>query len=208
MAGTTVGAWRPRFKFQAPQLRRRRMPVARCRSGNPSPKQAPGTKIQNVSLRAKRGNLSFDGLRLLRRCATRNDMGSLGATTTFRSFRHLDLRFVAHPVLAYFGLCPQRHRRTPKPEEFEEEKRRFRGVDATPVAAAGQHLNHVASTGDVLWRRFMGRTLWKTAHRRIGFPSDASGWGPFPTEGVRCRAAPLDSGLLRGCPVSSGSGHG
>jgi hypothetical protein len=56
---------------------------------------------------------------------------------------------VAHPVLAYFGLCPQRHRRTPKPEEFEEEKRRFRGVDATPVAAAGP----ASQPRRVHWRR-------------------------------------------------------
>ena len=41
-----------------------------------------------------------------------------------------------------------------------------------------RHPNHVACTCDVVRRRFMGRTLWKTAHRRI------------PTEGVRGRASP------------------
>ena len=54
-----------------------------------------------------------------------------------------------------------------------------------------QHPNHVACTCDVVRRRFMGRTLWKTAHRRIGFPNAMHRvWGPFPTEGVRFRASP------------------
>lgn len=35
------------------------------------------------------------------------------------------------------GLCPRSGRSTPKSEQSKEQKRRFRGVDATHVAAAG-----------------------------------------------------------------------
>jgi len=51
-------------------------------------------------------------------------------------------------------------------------------VDATPCPPPVQHPNHVASTCDVLRRRFRGRTLEQTAPRRI------------PTEPIRWRASP------------------
>ena len=74
------------------------------------------------------------------------------------------------------GLGPKRHGSTPKREESE--KRRFRGVDATPCPPPVQHPNPVASPCDVLRRRLRGRTLWQTAPRRI------------PTEPIRWRASP------------------
>ena len=83
------------------------------------------------------------------------------------------------------------------------------------------HPNHVACTGDVLRRRFMGRTPWKTAHKRIGFGSPPALFRRWEPSQTRCIAfgVPflrkesdaglrlLDSGLLRLCPVSSHSGH-
>jgi hypothetical protein len=75
------------------------------------------------------------------------------------------------------GLCPKRHRNTPNPEESRKEKRRFRGVDATHVPAAGP----ASQQRRVHFRRcpeaVQGPNLLKTAPRRI------------LTEGVRGRAS-------------------
>ncbi len=48
-----------------------------------------------------------------------------------------------------------------------------------------QHPNNAACTCDVLRRRFMGRTLLQTAHRRVpsegvSFPASPSGFSPHP----------------------------
>ncbi|MBM4029917.1 MAG: hypothetical protein FJ280_31635, partial [Planctomycetes bacterium] len=63
------------------------------------------SKIQNVSSRAKRSSLSFGGLRLLRRCAPGNDMGSTGPAPAVLAGRPASaFRSLVFWILDLFGI--------------------------------------------------------------------------------------------------------
>jgi hypothetical protein len=104
------------------------------------------------------------------------------------------------PALAYLrGSAPRdievrRSRRSPKNRRGGSGAWTLRTY-LPPV----QHPNHVASTGDVLWRRFMGRILWKTAHRRTSSVGITEWWN----DGERGCLSPPNTPLFQYSTIPS-----